>query len=540
MPATEMLTIAAVKAKTAKVAGTAAYATFIQFGNVMTRRYLDQHMKRTINMNYKNNPYLVPKSTAFTNRFFASMGRHTAQIIHNQQTKDLKASCDHMENAIFYYRYDKLQQFQSSLEKSFDSAMEARANTCNVNGNPNYLLGVYNNLIFTGFWNTAWDKYDGNLDIRDVDCIAGLDFIHHQLQKMNEEVIFQEYVDKYKQQFMEPKTMKTSSGEQIFYDSLRRFGFDTTEFVTNIQSIAIDNQSNAQFAQNEDFTYTKFDKLFYHLRYDPKIHDTEYLKLDFWCPNPDKYIYFTSKQLLLPDTKRETMKYVVIREDCSYECDTKPLFEFEHYLKQYQQQNKKISVIALGPDNSFAIVCEDGEAIWRCSDQEFGAVMREIDTKDIKQISFGPDDSFAIVMKSGYCCAYMVYDKHDGPFEAIAQNQSNIIFVAMTGNKSEWIVGYRQNGGWMTQQYGIADSAFYKHLGWITQQYGNAVKADKEEEIEYVTFGSRKELFEIEYVTFGSRKELFVIKFKHGKGWGYDKNELGELMDQKYKHVAIW
>eukprot|EP01084_Bolivina_argentea_P186175 320955_1 len=165
--------------------------TGLQVGNWMFRNHFDSHAIRKINMPYKTNTYIMPKKDAFTSNLLASLGRHTTQIIHNQQLKDLKSSCGHIQNAIFYYNHDKLSRFQSCIEKSFDKAMDARAN---MGTDPNYLLGIYNNLIFTGFWYTAWDKHEIDLQL---DCMSGLHFIYDQLQRMNQEPLFLEYIEKY-------------------------------------------------------------------------------------------------------------------------------------------------------------------------------------------------------------------------------------------------------------------------------------------------------------------------------------------------------
>jgi len=105
-------------------------------------------------------------------------------------------------------------------------------------------------------------------------------------------------------------------------------------------------------------------------------------------------------------------------------------------------RNEEISVVALGRDDTFCIVTENGS--WRShtfNSEEFGAKMRSLDPSQIKMISFGPSDSYAIVMKNGFCHA-RAFEGNDGPLTAINKHQNDIKYVAMTANKGEWIVGY--------------------------------------------------------------------------------------------------
>merc|ERR1719158_1564596 len=87
-------------------------------------------------------------------------------------------------------------------------------------------------------------------------------------------------------------------------------------------------------------------------------------------------------------------------------------------------RNEKISVVALGPDDRYCIVTENGS--WRSTaTDEFNAKMNSIDPSQIKMISFGPSDSYAIVMKNGFCHARGFSD-NDGPMTAINRHQNSI------------------------------------------------------------------------------------------------------------------
>eukprot|EP01084_Bolivina_argentea_P175026 303129_1 len=272
--------------------------TALRFGNYMFKNRGERQMILGMDGNYKHNQYISPNNTGtFSSLFLSQFCKTTTQIMHNQQISDLKASCDHIENAIFYYHYNKLPQFQSSIEKSFDKAMDSRAH---IQNNPNYLLGAYNNLIFTGFWHTAWNIHNDN-KLMDIDCISGLHFIYNQLQRMNEEPLLTTNIQKLILSVSDKNKLENESyaEEKIFYENLCKFGNDTTEFVGNIQYIA-QNNANKHMEQNEQLTDMDIDQLFNHMNYKYDHVDTNYLKQDSWCPNPDKQIYFSGKQFLLP------------------------------------------------------------------------------------------------------------------------------------------------------------------------------------------------------------------------------------------------
>ena len=64
------------------------------------------------------------------------------------------------------------------------------------------------------------------------------------------------------------------------------------------------------------------------------------------------------------------------------------------------KDDKHIALIAIGPNDYFAVICTDGTTRYH-GPKEFNLEMQEIDAKEIKCISFGGDDHYAITMKNG-------------------------------------------------------------------------------------------------------------------------------------------
>ena len=64
------------------------------------------------------------------------------------------------------------------------------------------------------------------------------------------------------------------------------------------------------------------------------------------------------------------------------------------------KDDKHIALIAIGPNDYFAVICTDGTARYH-GPKEFNLEMQDIDTKQIKDISFGSGDHYAITMKNG-------------------------------------------------------------------------------------------------------------------------------------------
>merc|ERR1712110_855102 len=114
-------------------------------------------------------------------------------------------------------------------------------------------------------------------------------------------------------------------------------------------------------------------------------------------------------------------------------------------LNSYNEKKATIHVVAIGPDDQYAVVTNEGSSWNAKEDCGFAEMMRRINTDDIQTISFGPEGTWAIVMKNGFCHERCLLGT-DGPKDKINEHQNNIKYVSMTGNKGEWIVGYGNNG----------------------------------------------------------------------------------------------
>lgn len=110
----------------------------------------------------------------------------------------------------------------------------------------------------------------------------------------------------------------------------------------------------------------------------------------------------------------------------------------------YNQASNNITVVAVGPNDRYAVVTSGGAYSGR-GPQGFLDKMTEISCEDIKQIAFGRNDAWAIVMKSGHCHGSCCTEP-EGPLTAINEHQGNIKYVGMTSNQSEWLVGFGNNG----------------------------------------------------------------------------------------------
>jgi hypothetical protein len=103
------------------------------------------------------------------------------------------------------------------------------------------------------------------------------------------------------------------------------------------------------------------------------------------------------------------------------------------------KQGCRVQVVALGPNNRYAVIYDDGG--WRVrGPDKLLHKMNQIDCSQVKQISFGPSDAWAIVMNDGWCHASCRHYP-EGPLDAINENQYNIKYVAFTAETGQWIVG---------------------------------------------------------------------------------------------------
>lgn len=117
---------------------------------------------------------------------------------------------------------------------------------------------------------------------------------------------------------------------------------------------------------------------------------------------------------------------------------------FGKRLKEYKDDYKKISCVAVGPSNYFAVVTSEGAA-WYCGPANFKEKMGDIKCSEIKQISFGPEDQWVIVMKSGWCHASLWSTKTDC-LKTLNEHNGKVAYVSLCENASDWIVGYGRNG----------------------------------------------------------------------------------------------
>eukprot|EP01084_Bolivina_argentea_P102688 183949_1 len=110
-------------------------------------------------------------------------------------------------------------------------------------------------------------------------------------------------------------------------------------------------------------------------------------------------------------------------------------------IKSYRNDCNKITAIAVGPSNYYAVVCSTGAA-WFCGPDNFKEKMRDITCSNIKHISFGYDDQWAITMKSGYVHGNLLSDC----LAKVNEHNGDIKYVSLCKHKNDWIVGYGNNG----------------------------------------------------------------------------------------------
>jgi len=157
------------------------------------------------------------------------------------------------------------------------------------------------------------------------------------------------------------------------------------------------------------------------------------------------------------------MAYCVVKESNGYSYKgSGGVDDLGKKIEECNAQNHKIRVIAVGPDDHYAVIF--GRNGWSGrGPQNFYDKMRAIDLDEVRQISFGPHDTWAIVMNSGFCHAH-TWRGPDGPLHVINEQQNRINFVDFTDEKSEWIVGYGNNG-WKSRGM---KSEMIEHMGCIT------------------------------------------------------------------------
>ena len=139
--------------------------------------------------------------------------------------------------------------------------------------------------------------------------------------------------------------------------------------------------------------------------------------------------------------------------------------KFGRRLKDYHADSEKISVVALGPDNYFAVVTASGGS-WCLGPDGFMEKMQEIEVHKIKHISFGESDQWVITMKSGvaYCelranggvsivnttnsmyCALNRSLIHAGCLQTLNEYNGKITYVSLCDNRYQWVVGWGSNG----------------------------------------------------------------------------------------------
>eukprot|EP01084_Bolivina_argentea_P181474 313424_1 len=119
-------------------------------------------------------------------------------------------------------------------------------------------------------------------------------------------------------------------------------------------------------------------------------------------------------------------------------------------IKQFHEEKKDVSVVAVGPGQCFAVVADNGAAVFNGPDN-FIEKMSHIDREDIIHISFGYDNQWAITMKNGFCHCWLL----PKPLAAVKKHQNNITYVSLCIHEDDWIVGWGKNG-W-TRSAGLCD-----------------------------------------------------------------------------------
>ena len=70
-------------------------------------------------------------------------------------------------------------------------------------------------------------------------------------------------------------------------------------------------------------------------------------------------------------------------------------------IESYKSAKEKISAVAVGPNNYFAVVCDNGKS-WYLGPDGFNKKMKDIQKSKIKHISFGTNNQWAITMQNGW------------------------------------------------------------------------------------------------------------------------------------------
>lgn len=163
--------------------------------------------------------------------------------------------------------------------------------------------------------------------------------------------------------------------------------------------------------------------------------------------------YSTKMKTTTTNSPREThggddrMHYLILTKHQQFHSNLAPSNKAPKVIDEYHQIDKhsRIQCLALGKNTSYAICNSAGRARW-CYFPAFSNDMKHEDRLSVKQISFGPHDTYAIVKANGQC-THMTFGRLSdcGPWQEIERHQADIKYVAMTANKSEWIVGYGRN-----------------------------------------------------------------------------------------------
>eukprot|EP00490_Sorites_sp_Unknown_P013956 CAMPEP_0114657054 /NCGR_PEP_ID=MMETSP0191-20121206/13281_1 /TAXON_ID=126664 /ORGANISM="Sorites sp." /LENGTH=212 /DNA_ID=CAMNT_0001875527 /DNA_START=65 /DNA_END=703 /DNA_ORIENTATION=+ len=119
------------------------------------------------------------------------------------------------------------------------------------------------------------------------------------------------------------------------------------------------------------------------------------------------------------------------------------------HLKEYHDSGDTIKAVAIGRNDRYAVVTDEGSFACRGPDT-FLNKMTELDNDDkthkIKHITFGPDDVWAITMDNGWCHARCYHYSDEGPLDAINEHNGDIKYVSMSHKDGQWIVGFGNNG----------------------------------------------------------------------------------------------
>ena len=104
--------------------------------------------------------------------------------------------------------------------------------------------------------------------------------------------------------------------------------------------------------------------------------------------------------------QKKTQNYAAILFDNRHDYKVPPHGQCGAVIKEFYEKKESISVVAIGPGIYFAVVTEDGDALFHGT-SKFIKKMESIDTSKIKHISFGCDNQWAITMKNGHCHGWL-------------------------------------------------------------------------------------------------------------------------------------